>query len=169
MVLGMLISSLSASLSPKRAYPMELSARPADHSILSSGPTDPRLSRSTPLTTNEWPFQHENANTSGLTPVMFSICSSAEAMSMLTLLEKMVGASDDVITYPSPAANAAGASLRPTSTEVVAVNIMTDRAMTTITLRRTIRTVPPPSGPGPGTTVSSWPRVSRPPGRPRPQ
>jgi hypothetical protein len=61
-----------------------------------------------------------------------------------TWLAKMVGAEEDAIAKPSFAANAPGALRRPTRMEAVAVNIMIERAMTTMTLRRIRRMEPPP-------------------------
>jgi hypothetical protein len=55
---------------------------------------------------------------------------------MLTWLENIVGAFASEMTKPSPAAKDAGADRRPDSTDVVAVKIMMERAITTITLGR---------------------------------
>ena len=76
--------------------------------------------------------------------MMLGIARSAETMSTLTWLEKIVGAEVSEMTNSLPPANAEGADLRPARTESVAVKIMIESVMTIVTLGRIRRMVPPP-------------------------
>jgi hypothetical protein len=59
----------------------------------------------------------------------------------------MVGAAVDIRTKLSPDTKLDGADLSPESTDAVEVKIMIESVITTITLGRIRRIVPPPSGP----------------------
>jgi hypothetical protein len=63
---------------------------------------------------------------------------------MSTWLEKIVGAPASETVKSPPLAHASGAEWRLTRTETVAVNIITLRATTTVTLARISLKVPPP-------------------------
>jgi hypothetical protein len=109
-----------------------------------SGPVEFSFSISTPLTTNDTPSNDENANISGLTPVILSIDSRAETRSISTWLENTVGAEDEDITYPLPGTNDSGAERRPERTQTLLVKMVIAIAMATMTRGRIRITGRPP-------------------------